>query len=117
MTQKPKQTVGDLNSAAADSAAGMLAGLQPLAAPLWSASVPPPLPAASAASNLHLDYAGFNYVADVDGSYASANSLSTMIAQTASNAVALTDDYGIDAATSKTTIPPARPATPRRSPT
>lgn len=101
MTQKPKQTVGDLNSAAADSAAGMLAGLQPLAAPLWAASVPPPLPAASAASNLHLDYAGFNYVADVDGSYASANSLSTMIAQTASNAVALTDDYGIDAATSK----------------
>ena len=49
---------------------------------------------------LKLTYAGFNYVADIDGSYASADSLSTMIADTASNSVALTDDYGIDAATS-----------------
>ncbi len=49
---------------------------------------------------LKLTYAGFNYVADVDGSYADANSLPTMIADTASNAVALTDDYGIDVATS-----------------
>jgi hypothetical protein len=49
---------------------------------------------------LKLTFAGFNYVADVDGSYADANSLSTMIADTASNAVALTDDYGIDPATS-----------------
>jgi hypothetical protein len=49
---------------------------------------------------LKLTYAGFNYVADVDGSYAQANSLTTMMADTASNAVALTDDYGIDVATS-----------------
>jgi len=49
---------------------------------------------------LTLKYAGFNYVADVDGSYAAANSLSTMIADTASNSVALTVDYAIDPQTS-----------------
>ena len=49
---------------------------------------------------LTLKYAGFNYVADVDGSYADANSLSTMIAETDSNSVALTDDYAIDPQTS-----------------
>jgi autotransporter passenger strand-loop-strand repeat protein len=49
---------------------------------------------------LQLTYAGFNYVADVDGSYASANSLPAMISDTDSNSVALTVDYGIDAATS-----------------
>jgi hypothetical protein len=49
---------------------------------------------------LKLTYAGFNYVADVDGSYADADSLSSMITDTDSNSVALTDDYGIDAATS-----------------
>jgi hypothetical protein len=49
---------------------------------------------------LHLKFAGFNYVADVDGSYADANSLPSMISETDSNSVALTDDYGIDAATS-----------------
>ncbi len=47
---------------------------------------------------LKLIYGGFNYVADVDGSYADANSLSTLIGDTASNSVALTDDFGIDAA-------------------
>jgi hypothetical protein len=46
---------------------------------------------------LKLTYGGFNYVADVDGSYGT-SSLSTMISQTASNSVALTADYGIDAA-------------------
>jgi hypothetical protein len=46
---------------------------------------------------LKLTYGGFNYVADVDGSY-DTSSLSTMISQTASNSVALTADYGIDAA-------------------
>jgi hypothetical protein len=45
---------------------------------------------------LKLKFAGFNYVADIDGSYASANSLASMISDTASNSVALTDDYGID---------------------
>jgi hypothetical protein len=49
---------------------------------------------------LKLTYAGFNYVADVDGSYADANSLAAMISSTNANAVALTDDYGIDPATS-----------------
>ena len=49
---------------------------------------------------LTLKYAGFNYVADVDGSYADANSLATMIADTASNSVALTVDYAIDPQTS-----------------
>jgi hypothetical protein len=47
---------------------------------------------------LKLTYGGFNYVADVDGSY-DTSSLSNMISQTASNSVALTADYGIDAAT------------------
>ncbi len=47
---------------------------------------------------LKLTYAGFNYVADVDGSY-DVSSLSAMVSQTASNSVALTADYGIDAAT------------------
>ena len=49
---------------------------------------------------LKLTYAGFNYVADVDGSYADANSLAAMISSANANAVALTDDYGIDPATS-----------------
>ena len=49
---------------------------------------------------LKLIYAGFNYVADIDGSYTYADSLSAMQSITASNSVALTDDYGIDAATS-----------------
>jgi hypothetical protein len=39
-------------------------------------------------------------VADIDGSYAGINSLDALQAETASNSVALTDDYGIDAATS-----------------
>jgi hypothetical protein len=47
---------------------------------------------------LKLTYAGFNYVADVDGSY-SASSLPSMVSQTDANSVALTADYGIDAAT------------------
>ncbi len=55
-------------------------------------------PASPSSAALHLAFAGFNYVADVDGSY-TANSLPTMISQTASNSVALTADYGIDAAT------------------
>jgi hypothetical protein len=46
---------------------------------------------------LKLTFGGFNYVADVDGSY-DTSSLSTMISETASNSVALTADYGIDAA-------------------
>ena len=46
---------------------------------------------------LKLTYAGFNYVADVNGSY-DTSSLSTMVSQTAANSVALTADYGIDAA-------------------
>jgi len=50
---------------------------------------------------LSLIYKGFNYVADVNGSYADADSLPTMIADTASNAVALTQDWGINAVTSK----------------
>jgi hypothetical protein len=49
---------------------------------------------------LTLKYAGFNYVADVDGSYADANSLSAMISATGSNSVALTVDYAIDPQTS-----------------
>jgi hypothetical protein len=49
---------------------------------------------------LKLTYAGFNYVADIDGSYANANSLSSMISSTDANSVELTEDYGIDAATS-----------------
>jgi len=48
---------------------------------------------------LKLTFAGFNYVADVDGSYATADSLLSMISSTASNSVALTDDYGIDPST------------------
>jgi hypothetical protein len=48
---------------------------------------------------LKLTYAGFNYVADVDGSYADATSLSTLVSQTGSNSVELMADYGIDAAT------------------
>lgn len=48
---------------------------------------------------LKLTFAGFNYVADIDGSYASANSLASMISSTASNSVALTDDYGINPST------------------
>ena len=47
---------------------------------------------------LKLTYAGFNYVADIDGSYTT-SSLSTMVSQTGANSVALTADYGIDAAT------------------
>ncbi len=49
---------------------------------------------------LKLSFAGFDYVADVDGSYANANSLTAMISATASNSVALTDDYGINPSTS-----------------
>ena len=48
---------------------------------------------------LKLTFAGFNYVADIDGSYANANSLDSMINDTASNSVALTDDYGINPST------------------
>ena len=47
---------------------------------------------------LKLTYAGFNYIADVNGSY-DANSLPTMVSQTAANSVALTVDYGINAST------------------
>ena len=47
---------------------------------------------------------GFNFVADIDGSYQDtaqvASSLADMIASTNSNAVALTEDYGINAETS-----------------
>lgn len=58
---------------------------------------------------LTLQYKGFNFVADYSGSYSDASyddgttmagSLSQMISQTSSNAVALTEDWGIDAATS-----------------
>ncbi len=49
---------------------------------------------------LKLTFAGFNYVADVDGSYAAADSLASMIASTNANSVALTDDYGINPSTS-----------------
>jgi hypothetical protein len=47
---------------------------------------------------LKLTYGGFNYVADVDGSYTDATSLQNMLSETSSNSVALTADYGIDAA-------------------
>src|SRR5207244_206251 len=50
---------------------------------------------------LTLKYAGFNYVADINGSYTSADSLTDMINQTASNSVALTADWGINASTSQ----------------
>jgi hypothetical protein len=43
---------------------------------------------------------GFNYVADVNGSYADANSLASLKSDGGGNAVALTSDYGIDAQTS-----------------
>ncbi len=50
---------------------------------------------------LSLTCAGFNYVADVEGSYARADSLGAMVSGTSSNSVALTVDYGIDASKSR----------------
>ena len=66
---------------------------------------------------------GFNFVADVDGSYQNtklvANSLTDMVSSTNSNAVALTEDYGIDAKTSSVYADYStgirRPATPKPS--
>lgn len=49
---------------------------------------------------LSLTYAGFNYVADIEGAYATADSLGTMVSASGANSVALTIDYGIDASRS-----------------
>jgi hypothetical protein len=49
---------------------------------------------------LSLIFKGFDYVADFNGAYSEDDSLSSMISSTASNAVALTEDYGINVDTS-----------------
>jgi len=54
-------------------------------------------PVGSGGSGFHLVFKGVNYVADINGSYANADSLSDL-ATDHINAAALTVDYGIDAA-------------------